>query len=122
MNDEELFNELNRLKFEDFICVVIIILSVININGDHNEIDYLITGDNKYKNKANHVFEFTLIVSFFIYLYFVARNYKAYKKTEPENKKLYLIKVFGSALLLAGVICLIYFQVNQTNFIGEPAI
>ena len=122
MNEEELFSELNRLKFEDFICVVIIILSVININGDHNEIDYLITGDKTYKNKANHVFEFTLIISFFIYLYFLARNYKAYKKTSRGNKKLYLIKIFGSSLLLAGIICLIYFQVNQTDFIGEPAI
>lgn len=122
MNEEELYSELNRLKFEDFICVVIIILSVININGDHNEIDYLITGNKTYKNKANHVFEFTLIVSFFIYLYFLARNYKAYKKTAKENKKLYLIKTFGSSLLLAGIICLIYFQTNQTDFIGEPAI
>ncbi|MCH5166519.1 MAG: hypothetical protein J1F35_01375 [Erysipelotrichales bacterium] len=122
MNEDELFSELKRLKFEDFICVVVIILSIININGDYCEKEYILTKDNIYKSKANKIFEFTLIVTFFIYIYFIARNYYFYKKTTPENKKLYLIKLFGSSLLLAGIICLIYFQVNQTSFIGEPAL
>ena len=33
-----------------------------------------------------------------------------------------LTKVLGSAFLLASVICLLYFQSKNTNFLGSPAI
>lgn len=122
MNNEELYQELARLKFEDFLCVVIIILSIINMNGDYNEREYLLENNVKYKEKANNEFELTITISFFIYIYFVARNYKAYKKASSEQKNLYLIKLFGSSLFVAGAIFLLYFQTKQKSFIGTPAL
>ncbi len=38
-----------------------------------------------------------------------------------KKKKLYEIKLLGSAFLIAGVLLLIYFQTHQNDFIGSPA-
>ena len=122
MNNDEVWSELKRLKFEDFLWVIFIVLAILNIAGDHNEINYIKTNENKYKNRSNDLFEFTIIVTIFIYIYFISRNYKFYKKAAYENKKLCFIKLLGSSLLLAGAICLLYFQDKQKNFVGSPAL
>lgn len=97
-------------------------LCFINIYGDYNDKEFLKTNNTYYKNKSNNIFEITLFVTILIYLYFFTRNYKAYQKASDDQKKLYIIKLLGSSLLIAGVICLIYFQINQSSFIGAPAI
>lgn len=122
MYDQDILNEINRLNFEDFLLLVFIVLSIINIYGDYNEKEFIKTSDRKYKNKANVIFEITLFVTLFIYLYFFIRNYNAYQKAEEKDKKLFIIKLMGSGLLIAGIICLIYFQDKQTSFTGTPAL
>lgn len=122
MYDQDILNEINRLNFEDFLLLVFIVLSIINIYGDYNEKEFIKTSDRKYKNKANVIFEITLFVTLFIYLYFFIRNYNAYQKAEEKDKKLFIIKLIGSGLLIAGIICLIYFQDKQTSFTGTPAL
>lgn len=114
-------NDLKRLKFEDIIWIVFIVLSVLNILGDKDEEEYLLTKDNNYKKEANRLFEITLVVTFFIYLYFLVRNYNAYKNSSEKDRKDYLIKLLGSAFFLGGNLCLLYFQEHYNNFIGTPA-
>lgn len=115
-------NEINRLNFEDIIWIVFAVLCLINISGDYNEKEYLKSNNNRYKNAANKIFEFTLFMTLLIYIYFLIRNYKAYKNTTEEQKELYTIKLFGSIFLIVGIICLIYFQSKQTNFNDSPAL
>lgn len=122
MNYENLYKEIERLNFEDLLWLTFAIISLLNIYGDYDDKEYLKKHDNKYKDESNKVFTFTLIVSFFIYIYFFLRNYKNYEEIDQSQKKLYLIKLLGSAFLIAGVISLIYFQVKQSSFIGSPAI
>lgn len=115
-------DEINRLHFENILWITFAILSILNIRGDYDEELYIKTNNNLYEKESNKIFEFTLIVTLFIYLYFFERNYKAYKRASNNQQELYMSKVIGSVLLISGVICLIYFQVNQTSFIGSPAI
>lgn len=122
MDNEEVLEELARLNFEDIIWLVFIILSAMNIFGDTNEKEFLKTNNTNFKNNANKIFTFTLIASLFIYIYFFARNYKAFQKASETEKNLFLIKLLGSSFLIVGVLLLIFFQVNQTSFIGTPAI
>ena len=44
------------------------------------------------------------------------------EKSSEKEKSLYTIKLLGSSLLIGGIVCLIYFQVNQENFIGSPGL
>ncbi len=122
MYSEKITSEINRLKFEDFLWVVFAILCLINVYGDYNDKEYLKTHNNTFRKNSNKIFEFTLIVTFLIYIYFFIRNYKAYVKATEEEKRLYVIKVLGTAFLIAGVLCLLYFQDSQSSFIGSPAI
>lgn len=122
MQNNEVLSELKRLNFEDFLYILFAALAFINIYGDYNDKEYLLTKDKNFQMKSNTIFEITLVVTFFIYLYFLQRNYKFYKKASIENKDLFFIKLLGSSFLLAGAICLIYFQFKQENFIGSPAL
>jgi hypothetical protein len=120
--NSDILSEIRRLDFEDLLWVIFAILSILNIYGDYNDKEYLKTNNKMYDDTSSRVFEFTLTVTFFIYLYFLIRNYNAYSKVSAESKNLYLIKLFGSALLIGGVIALIYFQKNENSFIGSPAL
>ena len=122
MQNNEVLSELKRLNFEDFLYILFAALAFINIYGDQNDKKYLLTNDKSFQMKSNTIFEITLVVTFFIYLYFLQRNYKFYKKASIENKDLFFIKLLGSSFLLAGAICLIYFQFKQEDFIGSPAL
>lgn len=115
-------DDIKRLNFEDYIWIIFAVLSFLNIYGDNLQKEFLITNNKSYENKANDVFLFVLIIGFFIYLYFLYRNYRIFLQTRDEEKGLFLIKLMGSALLLSGSICLIYFQYKQTDFIGTPGI
>ena len=116
------FNEIKRLNLENIIWIFFIVLSALNIVGDNEEKKYLETHQENYHNLSNHIFLLTIVLTLFIYIYFFYRNYKAYKEANTKDKQLFLIKLLGSSFLIAGVICLIYFQSKQTNFIGSPAI
>ena len=114
--------EINRLEFENILWLIFAIVCLLNIVGDYEEEMYIKNNDYNYKNKANKVFELTLSVTFLIYVYFAIRNYNALNKASDEMKSLYEIKLLGSIFLIAGVVCLLYFQFNQKNFIGSPAL
>ena len=114
--------DIKRLNFEDYIWIIFAVLAFFNIYGDNLQKEFLKTNDKNYEKKANDVFLLVLIVGFFIYLYFFYRNYRIFLKTKEEDKRLFIIKLIGSALLISGSMCLIYFQYKQTDFIGTPGI
>lgn len=116
------YNEIKRLKFEDLLWLTFAILSLLNIFGDYEDREFLMTNNEKYRNISNRVFTITLIVTLFIYTYFFLRNYKAYEKAPESQKKLFTVKLLGSSFLIAGIIFLIYFQVKQNSFVGSPAL
>lgn len=116
-----LSNDVERLNFEDFIWVIFIGLSILNIVGDHYLKEFIKKSDKNNEGKANSIFLFVLIISLFIYIYFFIRNVSIFEKANEDEKKLLALKVFGSSLIISGVILLIYFQSKQTNFVGTPA-
>lgn len=97
MNKDEILDNLKRLKFEDFLWIVFAILCIMNVYGDYNDKEYLITNNKGFQVRSNNIFEITLIVTFFIYFYFFTRNYKFYRKASFQNKELYFIKLLGSS-------------------------
>jgi uncharacterized membrane protein len=115
-------SQINRLNFEDILIIIFIILGLINLYANNENKEYIKTKEKKHHTTANEAFLLTLTVTFFIYIYFFVRNYNDYKKIEESKKGLFLIKVLGSSFLIAGIICLIYFQQKQTSFVDSPAL
>ena len=118
----EILKNIKRLNFENALWVLFAILSFLNILGNKNEKDYLKTNNTLFKNIANKIFEFTITTTFFIYTYFFIRNYKSYKIAKENEKTLFSVKLLGTSFLIAGIICLLYFQENEESFEGSPAI
>lgn len=122
MDGAQALNELKRLNFEDYLWILVASLAFVNILGNLNEKDFVKTNNPRSKFNANKAFEFTLLVSLIIYIYFFYRNYAAYQRAKGKDKDLFLIKILGSSLFIAATLCLIYFQFNDPSFIGSPAI
>lgn len=122
MYDNETIKDIKRLNFEDLIWIIFIIISILNIIGNENEKNYLKTSNNSFKKSANKIFEFTITATFFIYTYFFIRNFKSYKESSSNEKRIFSIKLLGTSFLIAGIICLLYFQENENTFFGSPAI
>ena len=122
MQSDEIINEINRLNFEDFIWIIFAIISLLNVFGNFNEKEFFKTNNEIFDEKSNLIFKFTLLLALFIYIYFFIRNPKAFIKASTWEKELFSIKLLGSSLLIAGIICLIYFQFNEKSFVGLPAL
>lgn len=114
--------ELNRLNIEDYLFIVIIVLALVNIFGDYLQKQYIKTNNKEYLSKSRTIFIITLTVTIIIYLYYVNRNYKLYKNSSNENKNIFSIKLIGSILIVSGVVCLLYFQIEDPKFVGTPII
>lgn len=106
-------NELSRLKFEDSLWIIYGSIIIANIFGNYYEKEYLKTHNKIYNIKSNYIFEIVLILTFFIYIYLFLRNYNNYQKASINEKKLYLIRVFGAIFLIIGILCFIYYQDEQ---------
>ena len=120
--NSNIVSEINRLEFENYIWLLFIALSLINIYGDDVQKEYLLTNNTRLKAKSNRAFTLTVISSLFIYIYFYNRNHEVYINASAENKGVYSIKVLGSVLYIIATLILIWFQFNETDFIGAPAI
>lgn len=120
--DDTIIKELKRLSFEDIISLIFITCSILNLMGNNNQKKYLVSNNKEYEQNANNLYIIGLILTFLIYIYFFSRNVRMYNnKDNPTNKD--MVKVIGSFLLIIGVLCLLYFQVNNDdNFIGDVPI
>ena len=120
--EDILNNDLARLKFEYILFIIFIVSISFNIFANQYQKNYVNTGNKKSEKTANDIYLFVLIVVLLIYLYFIYRNYDAYKKASVDDKRIFRIKLFGSALLIAGVSCLIYFQSHNPDIVGAPSV
>lgn len=118
--DNREFDDIKRLNFENLIWIINIGLSVLNIVGDNCDKRYLSIHDINSKRYASKIFKFTVIVSFFIYLYFFLRNYHDYECCSEDERELYLIRLLSSAFFIAGTICLLYFNFNIKSIDETP--
>lgn len=99
-----------RVYFENFLCILFIVLACLNIRGNYDDLAFLKIGDFRYKDESNDIFTFTISITLVIYIYFFIRNYSIYVSIPDEEKDLYLIKLFGSVFLIMGALFLLYFQ------------
>ena len=115
-------SELERLDFEKMLWIILIGAGVLNIIGDTYEQEYITTKDREAQKKGHEIFEFTIFVSFVIYIYYFWRNYTFYKNETTAKKRIYLVNLVGSIFLLGAALCFIYFEEEDEFFEGTPSI
>lgn len=77
---------INELVVDEWIWVLFIILSALNIGGDELEKDYCYNQEIFIKSRAKKIFNLTVFCSFLIYLYLASKNYKKYYKAKVNGK------------------------------------
>ena len=116
MNFSEIERQLAQLRFEDFLWITYAGISLANVYGDSFEEEYLKVHDVRDQITSNKIFEATILLTLLIYIYFFIRNVDFYRRAKEEDKEMFFIRLLGSSFLIAGAICLLYFQTNQTFF------
>lgn len=117
--DNEKEEQIKRLSFENFIWVVFIIISALDIYGDELVKKYIRENDKVADVKAKKVFFYILIITVIIYIYFFIRNYYDFKKHPQEDE--YKVRLLGSIFILVGSICLLYFQLKTSTVTESPS-
>ena len=116
MNEQE--SIVKRLNFENLIWVAFIIVAMTDIYGDEQLKKDIVKHEHQAREKANDAFLIAILVSILIYIYFLVRNYYDYKKYPTKS---YEVRLLGSIFLLAGSVCLLYFQITTTTKTDSPS-
>lgn len=116
-------NDYNRLRFEDGLSVLFIILNILNIKANTIIEESIKSESTNNVDKALEIYRFILVTTVILNFYFVIRNYNFYqnaKETDKVNEgRLEGIRFIGSILILIGNILLTYTVFNQDEPIGD---
>ena len=114
MNEQD--ELIRRLSFENIIWITFIAISAVDIYGDELIKKSVRNNDLEARIKAENIFLFVSLISLLVYVYFFYRNYTDYKKYQNKN---YEIRLIGSIFVLAGTLCLFYFQLNNNSSVND---
>ena len=90
----------NELVIDEWIWVIFIILSALNIGGDELEKKCCYEYDVNTMSRSKKIFKLTVFISFLIYLYLAYKNCKKYHKSKCTNQDTSLIGTRCIASLL----------------------
>lgn len=114
-----------RLKFEDNLSIIFIILNLLNIRANAIIENAILTGDISQISNALKIYRLIIVISILLYIYFVKRNYEFYiesKKKVNYDNTLEKIRLTGSVFILVGTILLGYTIFKEKTPEGEAEV
>ncbi len=110
-------NIIKELVIDEWIWVIFIILSFLNIFGDELEKDYYQQNDIEKDQSAKNIFTFTVFISFLIYVYLFYQRYTKTKKMRSLKKDTTLcdLRCLGSILVVTASIIFLYCQLKEKS-------
>lgn len=116
-SSNDVIKDLNR---DEIFSLIFMILNVFTILGDEFLKKYYTYKNVKCYKNAKKLFLASLVITFFIYFYFIKKNKYNYYNKIINNQESFptLVRLIGSILLICGIVCLIYYQVNDNDVTG----
>lgn len=116
MNNKDI-ERARELVIDEWIWVVFIILSILNISGDELEKKYCYYHIEKEKLRSKNIFTLTVFCSFLIYNYLAYKNCNKYKKAKFTNQDTGLIgtRCLGSMLVVVASTLFLLAQLKDTK-------
>jgi len=111
--------ELEKLRNDDVIWIIFILLSLLRLYADNCQRKCLIFDIKSYEERAKKIFLFVLIVTLIVYIYFLNNNYNDYINSYGRDRELNGVRLFGTFLLFIGTLILIYFNICNRNDLFE---
>lgn len=111
---------ISELVIDEWIWVVFIILSILNITGDECEKKYCYNNSIDDKIRARRIFKFTVFVSFLVYSYLAYLNCCKYREAKINNKNSDLsgIRCISSLLVVVASVLSLSAQVLDSKSIN----
>ena len=108
-------NILTELTVDEWIWIIFIILSILNIYGDYVKKEGIIYNDYQKGISTKKIFTFTVFISLIIYIYITNIKYQNIKvvKFQNQDPRLHQLRLLGSIFIVVGVFLLLYFQINS---------
>ncbi len=114
-----------RLKFEDNLSIIFIILNLLNIRANAIIENAILTGDISQISNALKIYRLIIVISILLYIYFVKRNYEFYIESKQKvnyDNTLEKIRLSGSVFILVGTILLGYTIFKEKTPEGEAEV
>lgn len=114
-----------RLKFEDNLSIIFIILNLLNIRANAIIENAILTGDISQISNALKIYSLIIVISILLYIYFVKRNYEFYIESKQKvnyDNTLEKIRLTGSVFILVGTILLGYTIFKEKTPEGEAEV
>ena len=114
-----------RLKFEDNLSIIFIILNLLNIRVNAIIENAILTGDISQISNALKIYRLIIVISILLYIYFVKRNYEFYIESKQKvnyDNTLEKIRLTGSVFILVGTILLGYTIFKEKTPEGEAEV
>ena len=114
-----------RLKFEDNLSIIFIILNLLNIRANAIIENAILTGDISQISNALKIYRLIIVISILLYIYFVKRNYEFYIESKQKvnyDNTLEKIRLTGSVFILVGTILLGYTIFKEKTPEGEAQV
>lgn len=120
MND----SAIEELKIDEFIWVIFIILSILNIVGDKCLENYYKYNNNDKEKQAKDIFTLSVFVSLIIYLYLLYKRYNVYKENVINSKetKICGLRLFGTILVVSATIIFFYCQLEDKKAVNPTVV
>ena len=111
------YKKIHELKIDEWIWVIFIILSIVNIFGDECEMDYCVNHFYQKKITSKKIFTTTLFFSLLIYLYLEYQRYQKLKNCirEKQNTSIWELRCFGGFLIIVATLLFLYCQVVESD-------
>lgn len=123
MNEKE--DLLKKIKAENTVWIIYIILIIICLYGNTLEKNYVLYNDQISKEKYRKITIFIFIVAIIVYLYFFYDSYNDVKNLKPTDskrkKELNKLSLLGSTLILASGLIFLYIAIVDKNLDVEVA-
>lgn len=125
MNNEDLENRLNKIKTEDIIWIIYMIIIILSFLANEIEKKYFIENDEQAKKQYHNLMIFIFSILLIVYSYFTYDNYqdiKTLKQTDSESKiKFTYISFVATILILLSGILFLYIALNDEEIETEIA-
>ena len=117
-------NKEKELTIDEWIWVIFIILSIMNILGDELEKKFYKEKDISSKNLSKSIFTLTVLVSFFIYIYLSYRRYQVIQRNKQENKSTNICETrfFASILVVIASFLYLYCQLTDKEDVNPSLV
>ncbi len=123
MNYSTQDQQLKQLQLENFLSLLFVAAAVINIYGDKIQQAFVVYKNPNDEKKSRDIFLIALLITFVVYIYFLNRNQKSLKKAIMDCSPdvfAYKVRLFGTVLLIVGILCFIYFNRKVSNIASVP--